>query len=58
MGDKAVFAPSSAAIQRASALADIARAEFENGQTKNCFELTPTYLRKSQAEREAEEKSE
>ena len=58
LGDKAVFAPSSAAIQRASALADIARAEFENGRTKNCFELTPIYLRKSQAEREAEERKE
>ena len=57
LGDRAVFAPSSALIQKASALADIAKKEFENGNAKNCYELTPVYLRKSQAEREFDERN-
>lgn len=56
MGDKAVFAPSCANMQRASALAVPAARLFEEGKTMTCYELKPVYLRKSQAEREAEEK--
>ena len=56
LGDKVVFAPSCANEQRAASLAIPARKLFKEGKQKSCFELTPVYLRKSQAEREAEEK--
>ena len=54
--DKALFAPSCASLPKASTLAVPAKKLFEAGKQLNCFELTPVYLRKSQAEREAEEK--
>ena len=57
LGDKAVFAPSCANMQRASALAPAAVRLFDEGKTMTCYELKPVYLRKSQAEREAEEKN-
>lgn len=57
LGDKAVFAPSCANMQRASALAPAAARLFDEGKTMTCYELKPVYLRKSQAEREAEEKN-
>lgn len=56
LGDMAVFAPASASLQRASSLAAPAQKLFDEGKATNCFELAPVYLRKSQAEREAEEK--
>lgn len=56
LGDMAVFAPPSASLQRASALAAPARILFNQQKTTTCYELSPVYLRKSQAEREAEEK--
>lgn len=56
LGDRAVFAPSCANAPRASALAAPAKRLYEEGKQQTCFELTPVYLRKSQAEREAEEK--
>ncbi len=56
MGDKALFAPEGAQIQRASSLAPIARKRFEKGEATSSYELLPVYLRKSQAEREAEER--
>lgn len=57
LGDKAVFAPSCANAQRASALAVPAEKMFKEGKYQNCFDVAPTYLRKSQAEREAEKKN-
>ncbi len=56
LGDMAVFAPASASLQRASSLAIPAQKLFDEGKAVSCFELSPVYLRKSQAEREAEEK--
>ena len=56
LGGKAVFAPSCANMQRASALAPPAEKLFAKGEVLTCYELKPVYLRKSQAEREAEEK--
>lgn len=56
LGENAVFAPSCSNAQRASALAVPARKLFEQGKATDGFGLTPVYLRKSQAEREAEEK--
>ncbi len=52
MGDKALFAPVSALEQKASGLAAAAK----NKKAVSCYELSPTYLRKPQAERELEEK--
>ncbi len=56
LGDRAVFAPSCANAQRASSLAAAAKKLYNEGKTQSCYELMPFYLRKSQAEREAEEK--
>ena len=52
MGEKALFAPVSALEQRASGLATAAK----NKKAVSCYELSPIYLRKPQAERELEEK--
>ncbi len=52
LGDMALFAPQTANCQRASAVAEAAKGKT----TMEYAELVPTYLRKSQAEREAEEK--
>lgn len=56
LGENAIFAPSCSNAQRASALAVPARKLFEQGKATDGFGLIPVYLRKSQAEREAEEK--
>ena len=54
MNVQAIFAPASANAQRASSLAAIAinRQDCK----KNCYEVSPVYLRKPQAEREREER--
>lgn len=56
LGERAYFAPAPALMQRASSIAAIALMKAEKGETMNYSELTPFYLRKSQAEREYEEK--
>lgn len=50
--EQALFAPQLACTGRAACVAETAK----NKETKNYGELAPTYLRKSQAEREAEER--
>jgi len=52
--DFAVFAPQGANMQRASAVAEAAKSK----KTQKYFELVPKYIRKSQAEREYEQKGE
>lgn len=52
LGKKAVFAPQLACTQRAACVAEAAK----NKKSINYSELAPIYLRKSQAEREAEER--
>lgn len=52
LGDAALFAPQTANAQRASAVAEAAKGK----PCINYAELVPVYLRKSQAEREAEER--
>ncbi len=52
MGDRALFAPQIANAQRASAVAEAAKGK----ESIHYSELVPVYLRKSQAEREAEER--
>lgn len=56
MGDKAHFAPSFLHMQRASVLAHLACAAYERGETEDADDFVPMYLRKSQAERELEER--
>lgn len=55
LGDMAVFAPASSNAQRASSLASLAAERLDS--KKSCYEVTPFYLRKPQAEREREERS-
>lgn len=50
MGDNALFAPAHCAMQRPSTVARLAMEMAREGQLKNYLELTPFYLRKSQAE--------
>lgn len=56
MGDAAQFAPSFLHMQRASVLAQLACEAFEKGEMIDADEFIPIYLRKSQAERELEER--
>lgn len=52
LGDRCRFAPQCHLRQRASTVAELALIRALNGQTENCFDMVPFYLRKSQAERE------
>ena len=56
LGEHAIFAPASAMNQRASSIAMIAMEKAKNGEVDDYNSLKPFYLRKSQAERELEEK--
>lgn len=56
LGERAHFAPASALMQRASSIAMIAEEKAKRGEVMRYDELIPFYLRKSQAEREYEEK--
>ena len=56
LGEKAVFAPSFCNLQHASVLADVATRLYKEGQVEDPALFVPIYLRKSQAEREKEER--
>ncbi len=56
IGESAEFAPVNANMQRASCVAALARRQAADGKLSRYNELLPIYLRKSQAERELEEK--
>ncbi|WP_432407178.1 tRNA (adenosine(37)-N6)-threonylcarbamoyltransferase complex dimerization subunit type 1 TsaB [Wukongibacter sp. M2B1] len=58
LGDKAIFAPRFVNMQRASSIAQLASDKIEkNGiETHSYNNITPVYLRKSEAERQYEEK--
>ncbi|SHJ67452.1 tRNA (adenosine(37)-N6)-threonylcarbamoyltransferase complex dimerization subunit type 1 TsaB [Paramaledivibacter caminithermalis] len=58
LGEKAVFAPQYVNMQRASSIAQLALDKINGGQSKpeNYLNITPVYLRKSEAERQYEEK--
>lgn len=58
LGDMCGFPPENLMMQRASSVAHVARRLLAEGLTENCFDMVPFYLRKSQAEREFEKKSE
>lgn len=55
-GGNALFAPANANMQKASCVAAAARKKAAEGKVCRYDELLPVYLRKSQAEREYEEK--
>ena len=54
MGDKAKFAPAGNNLQRAASVASLGLSKISDA--KSCHEIVPMYIRKSQAEREYEEK--
>lgn len=54
--EAALFAPSFLSLQRASTVAEVATVLYERGEAVSAAELVPIYLRKSQAEREREER--
>ena len=56
MGDLAIFAPAHANRQRAAAVGTLAQVYFAQGIYESADEFVPEYLRKSQAEREREER--
>ncbi|WP_216697678.1 tRNA (adenosine(37)-N6)-threonylcarbamoyltransferase complex dimerization subunit type 1 TsaB [Anaerostipes faecalis] len=56
MGNLAIFAPVHANRQRAGAVGALAKVYFDKGIYQSADEFAPEYLRKSQAEREREEK--
>ena len=56
MGKSAVFAPAHANRQRAAAVGALAQVYFAQGIYESADEFVPEYLRKSQAEREREER--
>ncbi len=57
LGDLCNFAPLSCRMQRASSVAELALIKARKGKIENYMDLAPFYLRKSQAEREYEKKS-
>ncbi|MGE4282117.1 MAG: tRNA (adenosine(37)-N6)-threonylcarbamoyltransferase complex dimerization subunit type 1 TsaB [Clostridia bacterium] len=56
LGDLCEFAPISSRMQKASSIAGLALQKVSLGEVENYMTFSPTYLRKSQAEREYEEK--
>jgi tRNA threonylcarbamoyladenosine biosynthesis protein TsaB len=56
LGHFAEFAPGNLLLQKASSVAHVAYIKANGGKTENCFDMVPFYLRKSQAERELENK--
>ena len=56
LGDRAVFAPSFCNLQHASVLGVIAEELYKEGKAEDASTFVPMYLRKSQAEREKEER--
>lgn len=56
LGERAIFAPKSANIARASSVAELAMAKAKEGKVESFFKLVPDYLRESQAQREYNEK--
>lgn len=56
MGEKAVFAPMKDRYSRASSVCELALRRAEKGEFDDYFELSPEYLRPSQAERQKNER--
>lgn len=56
LGNRAVFAPSFCNLQHASVLGAMAEELYKEGKAEDASTFVPMYLRKSQAEREKEER--
>lgn len=56
LGERAIFAPKSANMPRASSVAELALTMAKECKTETYLQLTPEYLRKSQAQREYDER--
>lgn len=56
LGESAAFAPDFLNLQHASTLAAVAAEAYKRGEAVSASEFVPMYLRKSQAEREREER--
>lgn len=56
LGSRALFAPGNVSLQRASSVAAAAFVKQQSSETVKYDDVIPVYLRKSQAEREYEEK--
>lgn len=56
LGDNAIFPSGIALNSRASSVAAIAMERAKNGKTESYLEMKPYYIKKSQAERELEER--
>lgn len=57
LGDKAIFPHGAVQNSRASSVAAIAMERAKRGETQSYLEMKPYYIKKSQAEKELEEKS-
>ena len=57
LGESAIFAPSSVNMAKASSVAQLALAKAKKGEVESYFDIVPDYLRKSQAEREYDERN-
>ena len=51
-----LFAPKSANLSRASSVAELTMARAKEGKLESYMKIVPDYLRKSQAQREYDEK--
>ncbi|MBU5293002.1 tRNA (adenosine(37)-N6)-threonylcarbamoyltransferase complex dimerization subunit type 1 TsaB [Anaerosalibacter bizertensis] len=54
--DKALYAPISLNMAKASSIGELALLKWEEGSQENYFNLSPDYLRESQAQRQLNEK--
>ncbi len=53
---RAIFSPNNLNMPKASSVAEIAMIKAKSGETQSYYDLKPEYLRKSQAERQYDEK--
>lgn len=56
LGERASIAPESVRMPKAGSVAQLALQRIQEGKTKSFYQLTPAYLRKSEAERQYEDK--
>jgi len=56
LGERALFAPRSSNMARASSIAELAYLKAKEGKVESYLDLIPEYIRESQAQREYDEK--
>lgn len=57
LGERVLFAPKHSNMARASSVAELAMKKAEEGKVESYFKLAPEYMRKSQAERQYDKKT-